>query len=272
MLKKGAVGLFDALGFKGIWRTYAPDKVLQRLRGLSQTAKDMTDGLARALNEGECSVETHLDVASFSDTLIVTCTAEPRTPDIPPNELARQCVAALVVAAASVSAAGVSGAPPILYRGAIAFGEFAVGDGQFFVGPAIDEAARMEGLADAAMIYLCPTAAAILRGEGFVFSLPFRVPLKGGHFFTTHVANPLAWCAAPNAERVLPSLLGGEKMASAVPPLEWLQARFLSAFNSTDLDVVVKGQNTAAFLDAARASVEVELRKQKKEALSSTDS
>jgi hypothetical protein len=106
------------------------------------------------------------------------------------------------------------------------------------IGPAIDEAAEAEKLADGALIWLCPSALKIV--EGILPSNPlnndlrvvrdYPVPLKTGRCYRTHVVNPLLECPDPDT----------------------LAQRMLDFFRLDRLDIAVKQQNTANFLRHAR--------------------
>lgn len=132
------------------------------------------------------------------------------------------------------------GDPPLVYRGTVSVGRFAIED-QFVVGPAVDEAAQAEKLAQGALVWCCPSAldciskaqAAPLLFAGNFENLPlvqnYPVHLKGGDTIVSHVINPLSG----NHERFI--------------------QRTLDGFDSLRIDVRVKKQNTETFLRRAEA-------------------
>jgi len=138
--------------------------------------------------------------------------------------------------AADAVAAAAENDPTLVYRGCIAFGEFEIRE-QFLIGPAIDEAAEAEKLADGALIWLCPSATRIVEtispskplNRSLRVVRDYPVPLKEGRSYRTHVVNPLLDCADPDA----------------------LARRILDFFRLDRLDIAVKRQNTANFLRCA---------------------
>jgi hypothetical protein len=60
----------------------------------------------------------------------------------------------------------VNGDPSLVYRGAVAFGEF-FHDDRFVIGPAIDEAVEYENIPDAGIVWLAPSAHEIVREARF---------------------------------------------------------------------------------------------------------
>lgn len=250
-MDRGAIGVLDALGFKGIWRDYNPQQVLTRLA-------DVTDRAVRFASTSLPGLQ--ISVEAFSDSVIVGC---PRPPAgtlasvlkgvLPEPQVVELLADWFTVTAVSSTCARIvafasEGAPPLAYRGAIAFGDV-LSAGRFVIGPAIDHAAESERLAEAALVWPLPSAAAVvdrvaaaaaLNPDGW--SMPLRlasalyvrdysVPLKIGQELKTYTVNPLF----------------GETDDSIV-------ARLLQAFRaSVDVVVVCKRQNTEKFLERARA-------------------
>lgn len=229
-MKHGAVAFLDALGFKGIWKDKDPQQVLRKLAAIEREAH-------RKLLPP--AVETHLSLRFFSDTVIVCA----KLPDARlPTELAEfNCLMRVTAAAARImSVAAVDPAPPLAFRGAISCGAFEVTE-KFLIGPAVDEAAESEKLAQGALVWFCPTALQVLRrttetfGNSDLYRLaipavgPYPLPLKGGDVFETWVVNPLAMAEA------------GQPVVDGI----------LAAMNASGLSVAIKRQNTSAFLSAA---------------------
>ena len=124
--------------------------------------------------------------------------------------------------------------PPLVYRGAVSAGAFVI-DAEFLLGPAVDEAASEEKRAEGALIWLTPSAlsafgkypAQLGRREPRI-EYNYRVPMKGGHTYRTHVVNPILSIPEPREESI---------------------RSLLATFSrSQSVDVAIKRQNTEAFL------------------------
>ncbi len=218
--------MMDALGFKGIWK---PDpgetedgrskSILERMKELRREAKTFKMPEER---QGPFVVECEC----ISDTIVVG--VWPDKEKTPP-ELALPTAITVTAALCERSARR---SPPLAYRGAIAFGRFAMAE-TFILGPAVDEAAGNMELAEGAFVWLTPSAVKFAGGIGQSLAPRFPVPLKGGGSFETDVVRP--WLA-----RDL-----GQQAATA-------QA-MLDAFKGPDLSVQIKRQNTARFYNMALA-------------------
>jgi len=252
-MRRTAVALLDALGFRGIWDRHAAEGVLDKLKYLASEANEAVEGPLGSL---DYLFDVDKQIRFLSDTVVLSCAvqtsqaADSRSfnPDerdhLPTFSDFLAVWYVCEIAARFVSAGIAEGEPPLAYRGAIAFNEFEIRD-QFMIGPAIDEAAQSERLAEAALVWLCPSAVDIVEDakvrftnsrlqepflgltNEFAILSDYSVPLKAGGSFRTHVLNPLF--------RV-PGSLGGWK------------ARCLSTFASSDIRVQIKKQNTETFL------------------------
>ena len=249
-MRTGALAFIDALGFKGIWRrndvAKDPTKVLRKLHAIeSNLAEDMRydhegtipkrvlDALARSMT-----------VALFSDTVVIAVDE-----DIGPVKLRHdgialrspqmasemQRAATLTVAcnmARNVIRAMAARPAPLAMRGAIAWGEFALRS-SFVVGPAVDDAAEAAVLADAALVWLAPSAlahAAILPESSSLPSWP--VPMKSGSVFRSRCVSPFDL-----------------KMTAAETVR--LTRSILKTFGPLRVDIQIKRQNTQLFLERA---------------------
>lgn len=251
-MRRGAVVFMDALGFKGIWRRQNHRDVLDKLRRLREAA-------GRAKNEAVKDrrivvAETKRSLATFSDTVFFGCSArsvpdaERAAGDTPPPVSTDPAVAFAGLAvtcavAAHIIAEAAREPVPLAFRGAIAFGEYSAED-EFVIGPAVDEAAAAHEAADAAIVWLCPSAVEVLEGFNPAASVTklcdlstqflirdCDVPLKQGRCYRTAVVNPFAALEARDIEATL--------------------GRIISTFsspNSYDVEVAVKRQNTERFL------------------------
>jgi len=73
-MKHGAVAIFDALGFKGIWsRVLDPDTVIAKLRAFQEVVdEELGDVHSRVAALGkELGIDTEISVALLSDTVVI---------------------------------------------------------------------------------------------------------------------------------------------------------------------------------------------------------
>ena len=235
VLADSAVAVVDALGFKGIWKRYEPDKLLSLLESLRQT----TDEWITFGNE-QLHKEVRVTTALFSDTLVLTAT-RPDSSTATDSDLLR----ILAKSVLKLTTFALTTEIPIAYRGAMSFGQLVAND-RFFIGPAIDEAAEWAEAADAAIVWLCPSAY-----EAFgtpkpgthdeLYFVPWAVPIKGVGPFVTYALNTMVHARYPNCFQV------GEWDEVSV-----LRQGALARFNdAADIRVAVKKQNTIRFLNAA---------------------
>jgi hypothetical protein len=122
------------------------------------------------------------------------------------------------------------GSPPLALRGAVAMGELIVQE-SFLVGPAVDRAAELMNLPEAACVFLDPAAPSWSSDHCFSFELPLKTIGR----LSVPVMNPLGGCSQATAERIKRGLL--------------------KAFgkNPSDLSVLAKRSNTEALLKQAMA-------------------
>jgi hypothetical protein len=256
-MRRGAVAFMDALGFKGIWKRHPNHRdvleKLRRLRTAAETAKD------EAVKERRIVVaETKRSLATFSDTIFFACSAtslsaaEGSVGNRAEQSVRKAAVefAGLAVTCAvlaHVIAEAARDPVPLAFRGAIAFGEYSAEE-EFVIGPAVDEAAAAHEAADAAIVWLCPSAVEVLQkfqpSDAAIVKLrelerkyllnECDVPLKQGRSYRTAVVQPFA---AVESSKIDASI-----------------ERTLSTFGSHDVDVAVKKQNTSKFLSWARRS------------------
>jgi len=151
-LKLGAIAFLDALGFKGIWTREDPMAVLQQLKnlrrnGLSLQGRDR-DGVL--LNDQSLTQR----VRCVSDIIMVAVTL--RRSDTPERYLYRAMLSASLIASSMIDDA-LHGSPPLLFRGCMAAGLMKV-DGDFVIGPAVDEAAELYERSDGAFFWMGPSA------------------------------------------------------------------------------------------------------------------
>jgi|GEM_PF-5435524 len=278
-MKTGAVAILDILGFKGIWRRFDAETVMSRLEDLRQSFendehKDLRTAVANFTRSEEGSSNIQIPdedevlpctVRFLSDSVFVASALTLRTVDLNVDlETDLQelhtffdalCLARVAKSVVKIVQHGLSASPAFAYRGCISFGEYEDRD-KFIVGPAVDEAAELERLAEGAIVWLGPSAHAVLEqiNEGSskphvsamsvfiqrfflndVF-VPFAVPLKGSPDFNTLAVSPLSGLSIEEAEA--------------------FESDFMSTFDQpgspTNLSILIKKDITRRFLSACR--------------------
>jgi hypothetical protein len=243
-LATGALVFMDALGFKGIWRHSSvaddPTKVLRKLEDVQEaTRRQLETRPVAATPDQRKRLREAVRFAFISDTVVIAVEesvgplllemAGPRARGEKPAPW--QTINAASIYAASVIGRMACSPAPLAMRGAITWGRFAV-SASFVVGPAVDEAAECAGQAEAALVWLAPSAAAHWSERAASPLLRWPVPLKAGTRFSSFAVSPFHGLVAkeePNIDQMI-----------------------LRTFDGGRLDVQVKRQQTAAFLDAAK--------------------
>jgi hypothetical protein len=122
--------------------------------------------------------------------------------------------------AGEVARLGLQRPAPWAYRGVVTYGQFVMHDsGSFFVGPAVDEAAGLYEKAEAALIWLAPSARAKMTKatpsdfQGAMARGKHHIPLKRqGNLPTTcrtYVASPFPFGSSPvEASAISEAMLG----------------------------------------------------------------
>jgi len=230
-LKRGAVAIIDALGFKGIWKKRDPALVLAALQ--------KTKAFANTMHRVGTAIDSRITIrlAFFSDTVVIVTTRSASGGELKDFEL----VIAAIGHAASVISSGIEGELHLSYRGCIALGGVATLD-EFFVGPAIDEAAEWYERANAAAIWLTPSASEAMasgygKTDGLFFEWP--VPIKCADPIQTLVVNPL-WFTTPDPIT-----------SSVVVEADEAVRRILATFDTSRPGVLDKLQETTKLLTAA---------------------
>jgi hypothetical protein len=259
-LVHGVLAFTDALGFKGIWQRADPAAVVAKFDRLLSEAGQ--------LNRYPLSVDglsVHLRMMSLSDTVVVACSSEVTDARFGESGEFVADVASLVTVlnvSANLAAGLVAANPPaIACRGAVALGGYYLDpDRNLLLGPAIDEAAENEKLADGALIWLSPgldtllnelvpsaISAGSLAGaavrrliEGTPVVRNYPVPLKGGPPLRTSVVNPFGAKRSDHRGNVTP-LFDHDRIVDG----------FRAAFANDAVNVRRKAQVTFEFLEVA---------------------
>jgi hypothetical protein len=200
-MRSGAFAIFDALGFRGIWKrpksSAAPEQVLAKLEELRRTALTKRDALLAEnqpfANENGLRLETQ--VLFLSDTIVVA-TSSKNLRDEPSLDADSACVVITCRLVSEIVAMAALTSPPLTYRGCVAFGDFELGE-QFVVGPAVDAAADCMDLADGAFVWLLSRARQIVKDSMFKpldFLGSWEVPIKGRSSYESSVVLPFSRC------------------------------------------------------------------------------
>jgi hypothetical protein len=241
-MNTGAVVMLDALGFKGIWKRNP--EILEKLRATPEVLDALTAGFWQALIDNAArkgkTITRKSRVTFLSDTIVIEVSSEgPATEERRWSEVA---VATYFAFAAAMMGA-IFGPPAMAYRGVIAVGDFEI-DPPFIVGPAIDEAAELMNLAEAAITWSAPSAREVIARTGGKDAsalsgglwVPWQVPLKGGGVYDAFAVQPF----------IGPPLAGASQA-------EVMDA-MLRTFDNPRIDIQMKRQNTETFLKAAFAA------------------
>lgn len=227
-MRRGAVCLVDALGFKGLWQRYPAETILAKLHEM----RNETLRLAEHANTHVEHGRTHV-VRFLSDTVVLACHCG-NAPGLSQDDLDFDAVQTTAILANNVIRVALEVEPILLYRGAIAVGAFAA-DGNFLIGEAVDESAEAMDKADGAFIWTTPEASRQVDRQGDInratMFVKYTLPFKGGSTRNTAVVNPFRY--VPDSDRM--------------PLFE----RMIQSFRRSTDDVSTKQQNTADFLSHA---------------------
>lgn len=227
MLKDGAIALIDVLGFRGIWTRHEPSRLMSQMERMRHELE------LRVQKQFVNQPGYDCKISFLSDTVAISFSLESHGQTHP-------CMPALYLCdiVSWVLDWALRAEIPLAYRGAVSVGRHAISS-NFLVGEAIDEAAAAHEAADGALVWLMPTARDLVAD--FLRSNPknthlvkFAVPIKDGKRFETYTVSPLEQAASEKDSQSLARTL-------------------LGTFSSSNLEVAIKKQNTAAHLVACFA-------------------
>ena len=196
-VETGALAMFDALGIRGIWLKHDPDDVVRKLERIALSARDLVErefgGPGYPNTRDPWNVAETIRLGFVSDTIVVGfVTKDERDPAFAVMMAARY--------ATEIALLGLEPPAPWAYRGVVTYGKFAMhASGNFFVGPAVDEAAADHERANAALTWLTPSAGSLVAGaddshfQGAVHKREYEFPLKCAGDMSAHralVASP----------------------------------------------------------------------------------
>lgn len=182
----GAVAMFDALGFKGIWEDvrnkgqWKAEDVIQKMSNVQNVAAEVRRTLIEQWPVERKLGSLNIRVVFLSDTVIIFTSVQDGewapfidVPDLDSeqNEQLRTlndaqwylanfaCLKLCVIVAARIIGAAALERPEFNYRGAITIGDFLVShDSSFFVGPAVDRCAEAYERAQGAFVLMTAEA------------------------------------------------------------------------------------------------------------------
>lgn len=229
---EGVVGMIDALGIRGVWRSADPEELLNYM--------------AETANVALQSCPVGVQLRFLSDTVVFF------SESAEPDRDTRLLVEVKMIADAISVFLGIMLNPPgpnstttavapINYRGVLTFGKYHYRE-NFMMGPAVDDAASLYETADAAICFLSPTLEkqfrdALLKVERPPVELEdllvrTKVPLKGGGLLQTRAVNPLRSVQRKHRPEAIDASLEA-----------------FSRGPSLAIDVAIKQQNTREFYE-----------------------
>jgi hypothetical protein len=173
-----AVAVLDILGFREILRTEGPQEIFDRLMSVLPGAI----ANAEAMSVTESGQQHRPDASAFSDTVIFYRSEVSKSGRIP----AAHCIKVVAMATGEVIKWGLRQERPVLFRGAIAWGECLIDFGTInsHLGKPIVEAYDFEHAQEWVGAALAPSAAALIgdardpkKWDAF---LPWQVPFREG--------------------------------------------------------------------------------------------
>jgi hypothetical protein len=267
-MREGAFALVDCLGFKGIWkrgghrtaeelREYQL-RLIKKLRTITKEVPKLVKTGARPYRHFSESVVPGVNLLSDSVAISLQYDEE-----LPPKGRYKNYLAWLACETTlKVLDRFRRDNPTLILRGCITYGEH-INEGNFIVGPAVDDAFEGMDIGQGAFVWLHPTAAdkyqqCIKTTEATVKKLngtkdpkqillvrdlkralakplvvdPYNMPLKAGGYLRCPVLNPLAFHRMERAQQEV-------------------KRECLEAISGNQLDVLLKHQYTADFLDEA---------------------
>lgn len=275
-MREGAFALIDCLGFKGIWKRGGHGKaeelreyqslLLKKLLKIAKEVPGIVEAGAKPYRRFSDPVVPYANI--LSDSVAISVQYDERSP---PKGRYKNYLAWLACESTlKVLDRFRRDHPALVLRGCVTYGEH-VSRGNFIVGPAVDDAAEGMDIAQGAFVWLHPTAAdkyrhCIKTTEATVRKLngtrdpeqsllvrdlkralakplvvdPYDMPLKAGGRLRCPVLNPFAFHRTEAARQEV-------------------KREFLEAISGNQLDVLLKHQYTADFLEEAIIAREAHL-------------
>ena len=156
-MKEGAFALIDCLGFKGIWKRSDPAVLVHKLQQIEQTVHErVVSGVPafEQLSYGPVRVRVRL----LSDTVAISLQYQEQgseSPEPPQQNILLGLVCDSVIKVLDLF---IKGEPSLVLRGCVTYGAH-LSEGNFIVGPAVDDAAEHLNLANGAFVWFHLSAA-----------------------------------------------------------------------------------------------------------------
>jgi len=192
-----AVAMIDILGFSDLSRRESPQRIFDEIFEPLVQVRRNAAAVAGALSGRREEVFT----LAFSDTILVY---RPERSDfrIPGALPPHTCIKLVGATVADIIQKGLRRERPILFRGAIAWGECLINpvEPRCFIGAPIIEAYCLEREQEWVGAVLAPTAAAAFGEPDDLTFVPYQVPLKNGRSMANGMAvNWLHYLGAQDA-------------------------------------------------------------------------
>jgi hypothetical protein len=276
-LKNGAFAFVDCLGFKGIWDRKPASTVIAKLVQLEEVVA--AECAKFGSRDREIGPEVIVaSVCSISDGVAVSV----RYADCVPAEAQRdgsQLVGRLCMMMPKIIDLFLVDEPHLLLRGCVTYGPHLTHK-TFLIGPAVDQAVEYEKIPNGAFIWLAPSASTLY--DAFLFALDEnydvlvalaqKLDVSGTSYardgMDTSMRSMKEIGCMPHVLRnyAMPIKGGKNQVCSVINPLSLhprtesrvqRMAIFESEMSSDRLDVLVKKENTMAFLAKANTEVSV---------------
>jgi class 3 adenylate cyclase len=224
-----AVAMIDILGFSDVSRHENPQRIFDEIVQPLVEVRQKAAAVAWALSGRREEVFT----LAFSDTILVY---RPERSDFRMAESLspHACIKLVGATVADIIQKGLRRERPILFRGAIAWGECLINpvEPRCFIGAPIIEAYCLEREQEWIGAVLAPTAAAAFGEPDDSTFVRYRVPLKNGRKMSGAMA--VNWVHSPGVE--------GARLGSLPPPSPDMSEEERAA-------ALRKQENTRAFYD-----------------------
>jgi hypothetical protein len=259
-MTEGAFVLMDCLGFRGIWKKIDPELLLKKLRGIGRRIQPhIMNGIPFHLLRRDFIITASL----LSDSVAISLRYEDfdRQGEREKNYEKNYLVWLICASTIKVLDLYLKEEPNLILRGNITYGKHA-NEGNFIVGPAVDDAVGNMEKAQGAFVWLDPTAEKmyrhciettkktikilsrthndeeLLHGSKQALAIPllvnsYNMPLKGGEHLRCSLLNPLAFHKTKQARQVV------------------VESYLKALSGSNQIDVLLKRQNTMDFLTEA---------------------
>jgi len=275
-MKKGAFALLDCLGFKGIWQKTDATTIIKNFKAIQDTVQSTVDKSSPfAVLQAE--KEIRVQVGFLSDTVALSLQFADDN-DGEPGYLIENAIRAV----AHIIRLYVMDDPPFGLRGCVTYGAH-ICEGNFLIGPAVDDAAVHMEQPQGAFVWLLPNVRDLLQtfqsrrlstladtSDELIMKILLEVFQDDPDFKDRHIGTGSIQLARNAFKRLIqtphtvfypmPIKSGGTFNAEIVNPfmvkktvdeVQTLMKRFLTVDKGTTIDTWQKNQNTIGFLDIA---------------------